>query len=139
MAVASYVVDVGGGVPHLREDDNAAINTAVFGLIGEGAGVEFLEWRRSADLPDPVAVVENPDSAFDWQSRSDLVWAVLSGVTAWAVGRGTVEAWRSAWGPLIAAAEAGAPDVAGARRARWRRRDRRRRLSRRLHVGSRRC
>ncbi|MBW4818568.1 MULTISPECIES: ATP-binding protein [Rhodococcus] len=101
-------------LPHLREDDNAAINTAVFGLIGEGAGVEFLEWRRSADLPDPVAVVENPDSAFDWQSRPDLVWAVLSGVTAWAVGRGTVEAWRSAWGPLIAAAEAGAPDVAGA-------------------------
>ena len=28
-------------LPHLREDDNAAINTAVFGLIGEGAGVEF--------------------------------------------------------------------------------------------------
>ena len=75
-------------LPHLREDDNAAINTAVFGLIGEGAGVEFLEWRRSADLPDPVAVVENPDSAFDWQSRPDLVWAVLSGVTAWAVGTG---------------------------------------------------
>ncbi|MEU2005407.1 ATP-binding protein [Rhodococcus sp. NPDC019627] len=101
-------------LPHLRDDDNAAINAAVFGLIGEGTGVEFLEWRRNADLPDPVAVIENPETAFDWQSRPDLVWAVLSGVTAWAAGRGTVEAWRSAWGPLIAAAEAGAPDVAGA-------------------------
>lgn len=101
-------------LPHVRDDDNAATNAVVFGLIGDGTGVEFLEWRRNADLPDPVAVIENPETAFDWRSRPDLVWAVLSGVTAWAASRGTVEAWRNAWGPLIAAAEAGAPDVAGA-------------------------
>lgn len=100
-------------LPYLREDDTAAIHAAVFGLIGEGTGIGFLEWMRTADLPDPVAVIDDP-SSFDWQSRPDQVWAVLSGVTAWAASRGTVEAWRSAWGPLVAAAEAGAPDVAGA-------------------------
>ena len=100
-------------LPHLRDDDSAAVQAVVFGLVGEGAGVEFLTWRQNADLPDPVAVIEDPAS-FDWGSRPDRVWAVLSGVTAWAAARATVEAWRSAWGPLVAAAEAGAPDVAGA-------------------------
>ena len=42
------------------------------------------------------------------------MWAVLSGVVGWAATRNTVEAWRQAWGPLLAAAEHGAPDVAAA-------------------------
>lgn len=84
---------------------------AATGLVGEGAGIEFLTWRRDADLPDPAAVVADP-SIVAWSDRPDRVWAVLSGVVGWAVARGTVEAWRSAWGPLLSAAEHGAPDVA---------------------------
>jgi len=98
---------------HVRTDDHAATQAVTFGLVGEGAGVEFLTWRREADLPDPAAVVANP-SIVAWGDRPDRVWAVLSGVVAWSVTRGTVEAWRQAWGPLLAAAEHGAPDVAAA-------------------------
>lgn len=98
---------------HLREDDHAAAQAVTFGLVGEGAGVEFLSWRREADLPDPARVVEDP-SIVSWRDRPDRVWAVLSGVVGWATGQGTVEAWRKAWGPLLAAANAGAPDVAAA-------------------------
>ncbi len=98
---------------HLRDDDAAAIQAVTFGLVGEGAGVEFLTWRRQADLPDPAAVVADP-SIVAWGDRPDRVWAVLSGVVGWAVARGTVEAWREAWGPLLAAAKNGAPDVAAA-------------------------
>ena len=98
---------------HLRDDDHAAVQAVTFGLVGEGAGVEFLTWRREADLPDPAAVVQDP-SLVEWTERPDRVWAVLSGVVGWATGQGTQEAWRKAWGPLLAAAAGGAPDVAAA-------------------------
>ncbi|WP_249522365.1 hypothetical protein [Modestobacter marinus] len=98
---------------HVREDDTAATQAITFGLVGEGVGIEYLTWRAAADLPDPAAVVADP-SIVAWGERPDRVWAVLSGVVGWAATRGTVEAWRQAWGPLLAAAEHGAPDVAAA-------------------------
>ncbi len=98
---------------HIRDDDAAARQAAVFGLVGEGVGVEFLTWCQHADLPDPAAVIADP-SIVDWRDRPDRVWAVLSAVVGWAASARTVDAWRQAWGPLLAAAEAGAPDVAAA-------------------------
>lgn len=99
---------------YVRRDDTAAIAAVLLGLVGEGAGAEFMEWRASMDLPAVAAVIDDP-SIVDWAAaRPDQVWAVLSGVVAWASGRGTKEAWLSAWGPVVAAATHGAPDVAGA-------------------------
>lgn len=98
---------------NVREDDAASRQAVTFGLVGEGVGVEFLTWCQQADLPDPSAVVEDP-SIVDWTGRPDRVWAVLSSVVGWAASAGSVEAWRKAWGPLLAAAEAGAPDVSAA-------------------------
>lgn len=98
---------------NVRDSDAAGRQGVVFGLVGEGVGVEFLTWAANADLPDPGAVVADP-GIVDWRDRPDRVWAVLSGVVGWAASAGTVEAWRSAWGPLLAAAAAGAPDVAAA-------------------------
>jgi hypothetical protein len=101
-------------LPYLRRDDTAAIATAAMGLVGDGAGSEFLEWRASMDLPAVADVIADP-SIVDWaNARPDQVWAVLSGVTAWATAKRTKEAWVTAWGPLVAAATRGAPDVAGA-------------------------
>lgn len=96
---------------HVREDDLAAMQALAFGLVGEGVGVEFLEWVANADLPDPAAVIADPSSV-DWSDRPDRVWAVLSGVVGWAATQGTITAWRDAWGPLFAAASQGAFDVA---------------------------
>jgi MoxR-like ATPase len=98
---------------HVRDEDAAATQAITFGLVGEGVGVEYLTWRAAADLPDPAAVVADP-SIVAWGERPDRVWAVLSGVVGWAATRNTVEAWRQAWGPLLACAEHGAPDVAAA-------------------------
>ncbi|EUA09613.1 hypothetical protein I553_3697 [Mycobacterium xenopi 4042] len=50
---------------HLRADDVAATQAAVFGLVGEGAGAEFLSWVATADLPDPDAVIADP-ARVDW-------------------------------------------------------------------------
>ena len=98
---------------HVRDDDHAARQAVVLGLVGEGVGVEFFEWVEKADLPDPADVVADP-STVDWTGRPDRVWAVLSGVVGWATAQGSATAWRAAWGPLLAAAEHGAPDVAAA-------------------------
>lgn len=99
---------------YLRRDDTAAIAAAVMGLVGEGVGIEFMEWRANMDLPAVADVIADP-SIVDWDNaRPDQVWAVLSAVVAWAGGKGTKSAWDSAWGPVTAAASGGAPDVAGA-------------------------
>lgn len=98
---------------NVRDTDAAARQALVFGLVGEGVGVEFLTWCEHADLPDPADVVADP-SIVTWTDRPDRVWAVLSAVVGWAASAGSAEAWRQAWGPLLAAATAGAPDVAAA-------------------------
>jgi len=99
---------------HLRSDDLAAIRTAVFGLVGEGAGVEYLEWLAAANLPDPMSVIDNPKD-IDWAAmRPDAVWAVLNGVVTLAAQNGSQTWFERAWRPLVAAAEAGGIDVAAA-------------------------
>lgn len=96
-------------------DDVAAVNALIFGLVGEAAGSEFVTWLANADLPDPQAVMDDPEGAFDWAEASpDRVWAVLAAVTSHAASKGTAVAWRAAWGPLVVSAERGQPDVAGA-------------------------
>jgi hypothetical protein len=73
----------------------------------KGAAVEYLTWRREADLPDPAVVVADPTSV-PWRSLDpSRVWAILAPVVGYSTGRGTVEAWRDGWGPLAAAAEHG--------------------------------
>ena len=80
----------------------------------KGAAVEYLTWRRQADLPDPAAVVADPRSVA-WRSLDpSRTWAILAGVVGYSTGRGTVEAWREGWGPLAVAAELGKGDVAAA-------------------------
>jgi hypothetical protein len=98
----------------LDDHDNDAAYLAACGLVGEGAAVEYLTWRRAADLPDPADVVADPH-VVRWQSLDpSRVWAILAGVVGYSTGRGTVEAWRSAWGPLAIAAQEGKGDVAAA-------------------------
>ena len=98
----------------LADDDHDAAYLAASGLVGEGAAVEYLTWRREADLPDPADVVADPH-VVRWQSLDpSRVWAILAGVVGYSTGRGTVEAWRSGWGPLAVAAQEGKGDVAAA-------------------------
>jgi MoxR-like ATPase len=82
----------------------------VLGAVGEGAGIEFLSWMANMDLPDPEAVLADPD-AFELPERSDRAFAVLTAVAAVAVARGDAESWAAAWRVVARVAEA-APDVA---------------------------
>ncbi|HEX5117057.1 MAG TPA: MoxR family ATPase [Pseudonocardiaceae bacterium] len=82
----------------------------VAGAVGEGAGIEFLSWLANADLPDPEAVLADPDSV-ELPERSDRAFAVLTAVASVAIARGDAESWSAAWRVLAKATDA-APDVA---------------------------
>ncbi len=102
------------GLARLRGDDTEARQALVYGLVGEGAGTEYLQWLQAADLPDPTQVLADP-SGVNWKDRPDRVYAILASVIAHCTaGSGSAQRWRDAWGPLVAAAAGGAPDVAAA-------------------------
>lgn len=82
----------------------------VLGAVGEGAGIEFLSWLANMDLPDPEAVLADPDG-FELPERSDRAYAVLTGVASVAVARGDAASWSSAWRVVARVADV-APDVA---------------------------
>lgn len=89
------------------EDARAALVT---GAVGDGAAIEFLEWLANLDLPDPDAVLADPDS-FELPERSDRAFAVLTAVAAVAVAADDAEMWARGW-RVVAKAAQSAPDVA---------------------------
>ncbi len=82
----------------------------VSGAVGEAAGIEFLTWLIEMDLPDPEAVLADPDG-FEVPERGDRAYAVLSAVAAAVAANPTVERWNAGWKVLGRAGER-APDVA---------------------------
>ncbi len=85
----------------------------VSGAVGEGAALEFLNWLRALDLPDPEEILSGPER-FQLPERGDKAFAVLAAVVAAAVSNLTPERWVAAWRVLARAADQGAPDVAAA-------------------------
>ena len=82
----------------------------VMGAVGQGAGLELLNWASEMDLPDPEEVLANPE-AFVMPERGDRAYAALSAVAAAVADDPTQERWLAAWKVLARAAEKGA-DVA---------------------------
>ena len=82
----------------------------VMGAVGDGAAIEFLSWLEHLDLPDPEAVLADPD-AFELPERSDRAFAVMTAVATVAIAGGDPERWQRAWRVVAKAAER-APDVA---------------------------
>jgi len=60
VAVAANLDHAGGLLALLADDDTEAAHLAACGLVGEGPAIEYLTWRREADLPDPALVIANP-------------------------------------------------------------------------------
>jgi hypothetical protein len=88
----------------------AVRRSLVLGAVGEGTGIELLAWIEELDLPDPEAVLADPD-AIDLPERGDRRYAVLASVAAAVATDTTPERWNAGWRVMARAAEA-APDVA---------------------------
>ncbi len=83
----------------------------VSGCIGEGQGMEFLNWRNTLDLPDPEVLLAKPQS---WKvpERGDIVFTILASVTHAATSKLTRERYLAAWQVFNIAANKGKKDVA---------------------------
>jgi hypothetical protein len=84
----------------------------VRGCVGIGPGVEFLTWLAEADLPDPEAVLANPDS-FILPERGDRAYAALTSVAAAVAADPSGGRWERGW-KVFGRAAGAAPDVAAA-------------------------
>lgn len=82
----------------------------VTGAVGEGAGLELLSWAANLDLPDPAAVLADPDG-FELPARGDRAYAALAAVVSYAVTQGRPEHWDAAW-TVVARVAASTPDIA---------------------------
>jgi hypothetical protein len=82
----------------------------VTGAVGEGAGLELLSWAANLDLPDPAAVLADPEG-FELPTRGDRAYAALAAVVSYAVTQGRPEHWDAAW-TVVARVAVATPDIA---------------------------
>jgi len=78
--------------------------------VGEGAALEFFQWLKALDLPDPEMLLEKPD-VFEPPKRGDVLFAILSSVAQAAICNLTLRRWKAAW-KIILKATGVAADVA---------------------------
>ncbi|MGQ0465700.1 MAG: AAA family ATPase [Sporichthyaceae bacterium] len=90
-----------------REDVLALL---IRGCVGDGVGVEFLNWLAEGDLPDPEQVLADPDS-FELPARGDRAFAALTAIAAAVAAKPTIDRWTAAWQVFGRAGDA-APDAA---------------------------
>jgi hypothetical protein len=89
-----------------------ATSALVRGCVGPGPGVEYLTWLAEADLPDPEAVLADPER-FTLPERGDRAYAALTSVAAAVAADPSGDRWERGWRAFARAAGT-APDVAAA-------------------------
>ncbi|MQY20915.1 AAA family ATPase [Nocardia macrotermitis] len=89
---------------------NDVMSLLIRGTVGDGPGFELLTSIDRMDLPDPEALLADPDAA-ELPERGDLRQVVLDGVVAAIRRKPTRARWDAAWSLLVRAVETGAPDL----------------------------
>ncbi|MDA8319438.1 MAG: MoxR family ATPase [Actinomycetota bacterium] len=88
------------------------VSLLIRGCVGPGPGAEFWTWLAEADLPDPEAVLADPES-FVLPERGDRAYAALSSVAAAVAANPAGGRWARGW-QVFGRAAGAAPDVAAA-------------------------
>ena len=92
----------------LEQDDT---NFLMASAVGEKAALEFLEWQKNLDLPDPEELLASKGK-IKMPERSDQIFAMLTSVANAAVSRMTKPRWERAWEILGQAAHEKKGDLA---------------------------
>ena len=83
------------------------------GVVGDGAGLQFLHYLQALDLPDPEGALADP-AALELPERGDQAYAVLSGIVAAVLADLTPARWAAGVRAVSRAADLGKPDVGAA-------------------------
>jgi MoxR-like ATPase len=69
--------------------------TLVGGLVGHGAAMEFLTWRKQQDLPDPEALLRG--EPWDVPADGSKAFMTLNSVVACVCAKHDAARWQAAW------------------------------------------
>jgi len=95
-----------------RSMEDGVIRLIAVGSVGPGAAMEFLNYRKNLDLPDPELVLKSADS-FALPERTDLIYVILAGAMNVVQRRpGELETWEQMGKLLERVADSGYPDLA---------------------------
>jgi hypothetical protein len=83
----------------------------VVGAVGAGPAIEFLAWRSELDLPDPEAVLHDPES-LRLPDRGDRAYATLAAIVAAVLAHNTPARWEAAWRAIATGTRDGRTDLA---------------------------
>lgn len=88
----------------------------IAGLVGQGLAIEFVNFMRNLDLPDPEKILSDP-SKFDmakYKNRGDQVFAILNNIHACVISKLDEKRYQSFWAVLGKVADAGVVDIGAA-------------------------
>ncbi|RIH84184.1 AAA domain (dynein-related subfamily) [Calidithermus terrae] len=78
-----------------READREALELLLVGILGP-YGQTFGAWLREQDLPDPEAILADPEG-HPLPGRADLAYATVGALTAAVTSRPSAPRWDAAW------------------------------------------
>lgn len=87
----------------------------VSGCVGEGAAIEYFNWRKNLDLPDPEKVLSTVNSFIGgWTvpKRDDVTLAIINSVCSAIKQNNTLERWNLGWDVMNKIADKGKQDLA---------------------------
>lgn len=68
----------------------------VAACVGEAAAIEFMEWRRAQDIPDPETLLANPTKC-ELPTRPDVVYTTMALVASAVLNKLTQKRYQDAW------------------------------------------
>lgn len=99
-------IKAGGAV---REE----VTQLMSGCVGDGPALEFVNFMKDLDLPDPEHLLKHPKKLdISVYNRHDRLFAVLSSVTSAVIANNTPNRWHAGWFVLEHVVNQGAEDVA---------------------------
>lgn len=94
--------------------NDMVINLLVLGSVGSAAGGEFLTYVENLDLPDPEAIIADPDSLGSLVDlrRGDKIFATCGSLMNALANKNDAQRWLAVGTALAIIAEAGKSDIA---------------------------